>query len=401
MSEDKCKSCGKDAVFSSKSDNILKCGVCSGLYNYMCLSIQPGVAKYINTPNCLWLCDGCCGGKAVLQQILDKLNKLTTQLSEYQLKVDCLDELVQKSESNAPSPKRKSRSSTWSDIAAGNTPLSTPVRIINSVNTAKPTIQKSAKKSKVPVIVVKPKNDKVDKDITKDIQSMFNLKVDPVRSMHKTKGNKFIVECKDDLSIELVKKKLTDKFGTEFEVKRPEPNKPRVKIIGIEQYEGDDETIQYLCVQNPNVIKSRDSLKIIHTNTVKRKNDAGQEHVYTNVVLQTDYDTFVRIQQAKRLLVNWSVCRVYEHIDPQRCFKCNKYGHLTEKCNSDHFVCPKCSKNHKISECQSQAVTCANCVSKNLKNSLKLPTDHFTWSHKCPLLQQRIKSKKKFVDYIQ
>lgn len=398
MSENKCKSCGKEAVFSSKSDNILKCAICGGLYHYICLQIPAGVSKYINsTPNCLWCCNCCCDGKVVLKQILEKLNTLTQSLEEYKVKVDELGKIC---ESKSPSPKRKSRTTPmWSDIVA--TPLSTPRRLTNSVQSAKTQPTSNVKKSKPPVIVIKPKQDTAVSDITNDIRALFNLKVDPVRSMYKTKANKFVVECKDDSSIESVKKKLSDKFSSEFEINRPEPTKPRVKIVGIEQYEGEKETIEYLCVQNSNVIQSADSLKIVKTNTVKRKNEQGQEYTYTNVILQTDYDTFEKILKSKRLLVNWSMCRVYEYIDPQRCFKCNKYGHLAEKCTATQFVCPKCSQNHKINECQSQTVVCANCQNKNIKNKLSLPVDHFTWSHKCPLLQQRIKSKKKFIDYTQ
>ena len=52
---------------------------------------------------------------------------------------------------------------------------------------------------------------------------------------------------------------------------------------------------------------------------------------------------------------------------PMRCFKCQKFGHTTMKCNND-VVCVRCSDDHNDQDC-SKALKCANCKGDHAANS--------------------------------
>ena len=46
---------------------------------------------------------------------------------------------------------------------------------------------------------------------------------------------------------------------------------------------------------------------------------------------------------------------------PMRCFKCQKFGHVSSKCKKKDATCSKCSGEHPEADCQSTTLKCANC----------------------------------------
>lgn len=50
-------------------------------------------------------------------------------------------------------------------------------------------------------------------------------------------------------------------------------------------------------------------------------------------------------------------------IRPVQCFKCQKFGHIANKCLETESTCVKCGDKHKLSECKAQdnVLKCANC----------------------------------------
>lgn len=57
---------------------------------------------------------------------------------------------------------------------------------------------------------------------------------------------------------------------------------------------------------------------------------------------------------------------VYGHQDqkdPQRCMKCQQYGHIARECKLERDVCGRCGKNHRTSDCEapSDDLHCAVC----------------------------------------
>lgn len=76
---------------------------------------------------------------------------------------------------------------------------------------------------------------------------------------------------------------------------------------------------------------------------------------------------------------------VYGHRDqkdPQRCMKCQQYGHIAKECRMDRDVCGRCGENHRTSECQATAenLYCAVCKCQG----------HTPADRKCPTLIRKI-----------
>ena len=57
---------------------------------------------------------------------------------------------------------------------------------------------------------------------------------------------------------------------------------------------------------------------------------------------------------------------------PLRCFKCNRFGHVTANCRGKER-CSKCGGEHKIENCQTSTVKCVNCNGNHTASSKECP----------------------------
>ena len=64
-----------------------------------------------------------------------------------------------------------------------------------------------------------------------------------------------------------------------------------------------------------------------------------------------------------------------------QCFKCYRYGHRAEACNTHLTSCGKCSENHLTKECLSNTETLCCILCKG---------PHPAWSHECPRREKKI-----------
>lgn len=80
----------------------------------------------------------------------------------------------------------------------------------------------------------------------------------------------------------------------------------------------------------------------------------------------------------EKINIGWQRCPIYTDYGIIRCFKCCKYGHTSKDCKKN-TVCPKCSLNRDLKECNSNTNKCANCVTSNNKYSLNLNVDNMVW----------------------
>lgn len=99
----------------------------------------------------------------------------------------------------------------------------------------------------------------------------------------------------------------------------------------------------------------------------------------TGVKLEVSGILFKRLIEARRVMVGWDTCVVYESFDVTRCFKCCGYHHLAKNCNAP-ITCSKCGSDHDYKDCKSESLKCINCfnASKNIKMEVK--TDHSAFS---------------------
>lgn len=75
------------------------------------------------------------------------------------------------------------------------------------------------------------------------------------------------------------------------------------------------------------------------------------------------------------IVEEWEIQKIAE----QRCFKCQKFGHLARSCTSPS-ICGNCAeKGHSHRECQNPRILCANCQGKhraNDRNCIAKPNAH-------------------------
>jgi hypothetical protein len=93
------------------------------------------------------------------------------------------------------------------------------------------------------------------------------------------------------------------------------------------------------------------------------------------------------LQEGKRIKIGMRTCPVSDRIHVQRCGKCQKYGHKTQTCFSDHHICAWCSDEHMTMQCprkkDQSAHSCINCKRHNQENQF-----HPSHSSKCCVLQR-------------
>lgn len=97
-----------------------------------------------------------------------------------------------------------------------------------------------------------------------------------------------------------------------------------------------------------------------------------------NWILDVDLDSFAYLVNRKRLCINCERYRVVQHIQIQRCFKCQTFGHLSNFCQNDQ-KCSKCAGNHNFRDCTSENLHCVNCM-----EDADLDAEHAADSFDCP-----------------
>nr|CAI5866681.1 unnamed protein product [Callosobruchus analis] len=88
--------------------------------------------------------------------------------------------------------------------------------------------------------------------------------------------------------------------------------------------------------------------------------------------------------------IGWVKCRLEEHLNVVRCFKCAKYGHISKDCRSENAVCHKCSENHETKNCVSNNKCCPNCKLPNLRYKTNWPLDHSASSTTCNFYLKKV-----------
>ena len=79
----------------------------------------------------------------------------------------------------------------------------------------------------------------------------------------------------------------------------------------------------------------------------------------------------------KYIVIEHSVCKVFEVSRHDRCYKCLTSGHKAKSCNNT-AVCSRCAGPHRSSNCDSDTKKCIFCVRKGL-------ADHNHYSYDCIL----------------
>ncbi|GBN29313.1 hypothetical protein AVEN_71907-1 [Araneus ventricosus] len=91
-------------------------------------------------------------------------------------------------------------------------------------------------------------------------------------------------------------------------------------------------------------------------------------------------EVFKGVPKQGRLNYGFSSLRYREFLEPTRCFKCQRFGHMKSQCPdiAGPEYCTKCTGRHAPKDCKVKRPTCRNCAEYNSKTGARTPTRHTT-----------------------
>jgi hypothetical protein len=232
-----------------------------------------------------------------------------------------------------------------------------------------------------PVVIVRPKNtEQLGGETLNQIKSVFDPVESNINGLKSVSNGGVVIMCSDSESTEKCREEIAAKLGDNYEVNVSKQKKPLLKIWGLSEEIESDEFINRLKKQNDCVLENAE-IKVVNMKT----NPRG-----VVCLLEVDQATHEALMAVGRVFVGWDSCRVYQHIDILRCFKCSQFGHRAVNCTHE-VCCAKCSENHDGKDCQSENVKCVNCAWANERMKLSLDVKHPSFSLKCPSYLRKVK----------
>lgn len=260
------------------------------------------------------------------------------------------------------------------------------------------------------VIVVKPVGVEVDlhgnvnvnkKNINlNNVKNNINVKELGVgiTSIKEKNNGTVIVRCKNVNDRDKLQKDVIDKIGEKFNVQIPKTKKKFVKVVWIDKDEAtltDDEIINNIIQQNK-ISECSDNvkMKIVKRIINDKKNDFS-------VIIKVNPELQKMLLFLEKICLGWKQCKVVEHINILRCFKCCGYNHYANDCKRE-IHCGKCGGAHDSNSCQSKFLKCINCANKkkNSKdvNNIILNDNHNAFDKTCPIYIKLAEIHKKRAD---
>lgn len=208
-------------------------------------------------------------------------------------------------------------------------------------------------------------------------------KINPVENklslarVKEIKNGGLLVNCSDASESSKFKTMAADKLAADYTIKEVVSLLPRIKLVGLSEKLEEKEFVNCLRVQNEGTITTASTVKFVSCTALRNRKDIYQ------VVVQVDRGTYQRALATGRLFVGYDNCVVYDAIEVKRCYNCSGLNHMSRGCRLKP-VCPRCSEEHSIKDCQSDNMKCANCIKHNEKFSGSCDVNHAAWDNDCP-----------------
>lgn len=188
-------------------------------------------------------------------------------------------------------------------------------------------------------------------------------------------------------------RKLTDEIKRTMKVQVVDVKKrhPLICISRIPRVYGetvngnvDEEIFEY----NPNIQgMNKDSFKFAFA---KKTRNGQVNHIY-----ECEPEIYKQIITQGYIKMAYERLRVYPHSRFVQCYKCQRFGHTTKKCNTkeDEQICGHCSLKHPTNQCNKKetAAKCINCIRYNenvLNKRLMIDPSHPAYAWRCPVLDR-------------
>lgn len=223
-----------------------------------------------------------------------------------------------------------------------------------------------AGKAKTPqkVIILKSTKEAEIKD-SEELKKMIIDKVGrdgdsiKVRNIRKLKDKRVLVETETAQDLESFKEKVTR--GGDIETRTPNRIKPRVILYDVANTMKEEELIEQLKNKNLSHLSEEDRKQV---RIAYKTGPKGKE--YAHVVLEVSGKVRGVLLERGRAFLGWNSHRVREWNKVSRCYRCQAFGHVANKCNREE-ACSHCGeRGHKHEQCRKkeEEPRCANCKAR-------------------------------------
>ena len=184
---------------------------------------------------------------------------------------------------------------------------------------------------------------------------------------------------------------------------------PTINIVGVPNGISKEDLQHEIFQQNPIIRKLHSDFsgqgegKFNILSISKLKNN--QEISRATIGVSNTIRDYIANGSNDRLYLGNGTCKVYDSFHVKRCFNCQKFGHISEKC--DHpFACGYCAGPHETRNCQlknspSQAdVCCTNCKNSSVTEQHD-NCKHPAYSMDCPIFKSEQTKMKRSIPFYQ
>ncbi|KAG7196583.1 hypothetical protein KM043_014480, partial [Ampulex compressa] len=158
---------------------------------------------------------------------------------------------------------------------------------------------------------------------------------------------------------------------------RPTGERPRLIVYDVPSDLKESEVTRSIAAQNSLNLQEDEAVQ--HMRALFKTGERGKDTV--NWVLEVAPEIRRKILAKERVNIGWMSCKVRDHLQVSRCFKCQSYGHIAKHCKAAEEICKQCSKSgHRGSDCPEadKKAVCINCKKSHRE------FHHKAGSKKCP-----------------
>nr|CAH7732382.1 unnamed protein product [Callosobruchus chinensis] len=200
---------------------------------------------------------------------------------------------------------------------------------------------------KCPALVIKSNDNSSNTDVFQEVtKSVDPAQINVCISSTRRIKNGMVVHCEDENSLSRLKDSLNHKLGSKFTVSEPRKWNPRllVKNVNLTNLPSAEAIIKDIVILNRLDEEQSSHLKFV----TKLKHFQS-----TNIVIEVSPDLRNMFLKKGFIFIGWKKSPVSDHFRIVKCYRCCSYGHSDKNCQSD-LVCPKCTRNHKLTDCNSK-----------------------------------------------
>lgn len=237
-----------------------------------------------------------------------------------------------------------------------------------------------------------------DNHTPEEIIRVLKGKVNPaeikvgITSLKTLRDGRVIIEASSRNEINLLGDKIREECAETLAVSMQTLRKPRMIILNTPTEITPENILETLTQQNPEVTTEGGNIVPKFCYTTKRGT--------RNIVIEVNSETRKRLLHNK-VKLGWTLCKVDDYLVAKRCFRCSRYNHTHKECKGEE-VCPLCTGNHKLKECNAETSEhkCINCLTYNKHHlQTQIDTAHSSLDKKCPSLIAVLNKYKKNIDY--